>query len=422
MITEKIIRIFSGVVVGAALAKHLTPSVFGVLALIQTIIAFVAIFSSLGLEAIVVKKMIEKSVSSVLGSLIIIKLCSTIFALLIAVVIMFIGYDFSEDVELAAFVYLFFIVFTVFDVFDYSFQSMGMPHYKSLFMFFGLILSTIAKILCIYYDLSLVFVAMSFVIEPFVVLICFFLVFNKYFKLKVIKNIDMTVIKSLLKETAPLLFAGIIYTVYTKVDQFMIQYYLTDYDLGLYSAALRVTEPLVFIPVIILTLIFPRLIKLKHQGNYLFFQLVGALSQVFYLISFSIIVGYLCIGGDIFIKLFGSDYVDSLPVVFIQLCSLLFVYQITWMSRVMVIMNLQKYEIPRTILGVMINVILNYLFIHKYGIIGAAFSTLITMIFSSLLWQLYFKEVRFTFYIVLKSLLLLNLKKISFVKNNGVYS
>lgn len=422
MISEKIVRILSGVIVGSALAKHLTPSVFGELALIQTIIALVIIFSSLGLETIVVKVMIKTSVQNVLGSLLIIRVCSAIFSIVIASVIMFSGYQISGTTQIASFVYLFFIIFTVYDVFDYSFQSVSLPHYKSLFMLLGLIFSTVAKVVCIYYDLPLYFVAASFVIEPFVVLICFIFAFKSEFKIKTIRVVEVEMIKRLLKETAPLLLAGIIYTAYTKVDQLMIQHYLSDYDLGLYSAALRITEPLVFIPVIILTLIYPKLIKVKNENYYLFFQLVNALSQTFALLSCLIIIGYLCFGEFVFLALFGDDYVDSLPIVFIQLCSLLFVYQITWMSRVMVIMDLQKYEIPRTIAGVFVNITLNCFFIQKYGIIGAAISTLITMFFSCLLWQLFFKEVRFTFKIVLKSFCLLNLNKVSHLKKQGVFS
>ena len=39
--------------------------------------------------------------------------------------------------------------------------------------------------------------------------------------------------------------------------------------------------------------------------------------------------------------------------------------------------NLQKYSFYRTLAGAIINIILNYLLIPKYGIYGAAFATLI---------------------------------------------
>lgn len=419
MFLEKIIRIFSGLFIGSALAKYLTPTIFGDLALIQAIVAIVAVISSLGLETIVVKKMVQSSVSNVFKSLVVIKSFSTIFSVVIASIIMFLGYQFTGEMGFSAFIYLFFIVFSVFDVFDFSFQSINMPHYKSLFMLVGLTISAIAKVLCVYYELSLVYVAFCFVLEPLVVLALFFMVFIREFNF--LEPVKPRLIVSLLKESAPLLLAGILYTAYAKVDQLMIQYYLNSYELGLYSAALRVTEPLVFFPVIVLTLIYPAMIKLKGNDDYNFLQLLDGLSQAFYLISLLMVVSFLLYGEQLFIMLFGLNYLDSVPVVLVQLCTLVFVYQITWMSRVMVVNGLQKYEIPRTFIGMIVNIVLNYLLIGRFGIIGAAISTLITMIFSCVIWQLFFKEVRFTSYIALKSFFFFNIKKLYKLNKGNIF-
>lgn len=65
----------------------------------------------------------------------------------------------------------------------------------------------------------------------------------------------------LVKKGAPLLFSGIMVIAYTRTDQLMIKSMWGESALGFYSAAIRVSEALNFLPYLIFSAIFPIFIK-----------------------------------------------------------------------------------------------------------------------------------------------------------------
>ena len=68
--------------------------------------------------------------------------------------------------------------------------------------------------------------------------------------------------------------------------------------------------------------------------------------------------------------------------------------------------NLQKYSFYRTLAGAIINIILNYILIPKYGIYGAAFATLVSQAVASYLFNITNKKLRYTFLLQTNAFLL----------------
>jgi O-antigen/teichoic acid export membrane protein len=59
--------------------------------------------------------------------------------------------------------------------------------------------------------------------------------------------------------------------------------------------------------------------------------------------------------------------------------------------------NLQKYSFYRTLAGMVLNILLNYILIPIYSIQGAAIATLISQVMASYLFNLFNKKLRYTF-------------------------
>ena len=75
-----------------------------------------------------------------------------------------------------------------------------------------------------------------------------------------------TFAKNLIKETWPLLLAGISVVLYMRIDVIMLQHLSSPVDTGIYIPATRVSEALYFIPMIIATSFAPMVIKSKAAG------------------------------------------------------------------------------------------------------------------------------------------------------------
>ncbi|MDD3084037.1 MAG: polysaccharide biosynthesis C-terminal domain-containing protein, partial [Candidatus ainarchaeum sp.] len=66
--------------------------------------------------------------------------------------------------------------------------------------------------------------------------------------------------------------------------------------------------------------------------------------------------------------------------------------------------KLFKITLYSSIMGAIINIVANLILIPSYGIIGAAFATILSYFFVAYLSNLFFKETRFLFWVQLKSL------------------
>ena len=78
---------------------------------------------------------------------------------------------------------------------------------------------------------------------------------------KVSFDIDLPLIKQLLKKAIPIAIASVFTIIYFKIDVFMLSFLRGDTEVGLYSAAYCLTEALVFLPTVITTSTFPLMSK-----------------------------------------------------------------------------------------------------------------------------------------------------------------
>ena len=75
---------------------------------------------------------------------------------------------------------------------------------------------------------------------------------------------------------------------------------------------------------------------------------------------------------------YGENYIESVEILKIHIWCLVFVAIGIVSSKWLISENLQKYSLYFTTSGAFTNIVLNSIFISKYGTIGAAFSTLIS--------------------------------------------
>jgi O-antigen/teichoic acid export membrane protein len=85
-------------------------------------------------------------------------------------------------------------------------------------------------------------------------------------------------------------------------------------------------------------------------------------------------------------------------------------------NKILILHNLESIIFKRALLALTINAVLNYLLIPRYGIIGAAYSTIISELFVVFSYVL-MAETRFIFMNQVKAVLLVNLFKSDLIRN-----
>ena len=210
----------------------------------------------------------------------------------------------------------------------------------------------------------------------------------------------------LIKQSFPLLLSGAAVIVYQRIDQVMIGNMINKESVGYFSTAGRFLELILFLPHVLSQTISPLLVKLYqkedkseyHTKAQQFINIVVWISIIISLIvSFS---AYWLIKYT-----FGEGYLLAVPV--LQILAFKTIGQALSSSggQLIIIEHIQKWAVVKNVSGCLLCILLNYLIIPKYGIVGAAYVAVITLFFSGCFANILIPSYNKFFKIELKSLL-----------------
>ena len=208
---------------------------------------------------------------------------------------------------------------------------------------------------------------------------------------------DRTIAVNLLRDSWPLILSSFVTTVYLKVDQVMIESFLGNDAVGQYAAAARLSEAWYFIPTIIVTSLFPAIINAKEIDKQLYHARIKMLYQLMVVLALAIAIPITFIGDWLIRLLYGEAYNQSGEVLTIHIWSALFLFLLVASGKWMIAENYVKQALFRNTAGVLNNIVLNIYFLDKYGIVGAAYATLIYYAVSGFIYDLFSKDLRISF-------------------------
>ena len=207
-------------------------------------------------------------------------------------------------------------------------------------------------------------------------------------------KIDLTHLKYMAKFSLPLLPYMLCSTLLTQSDRIIIGYYFSDYDIGIYSMTynLGLTMTLVFTS--ILNFWNPNFFE--NLNNYNYDYIIKDSFFLFHLFALIILI-FNFFSGYIFKFILPPEYLSSINLIPLAgLCSLSLVVWQIWGS---VIGYVNKTYISSLIylVGTVLNISLNIIFIPEYGYTFALFSTLISYLLIGLI-GLFYSNKKINFY------------------------
>lgn len=413
LVFDRVFRLGVSFVVTLWLARYLAPELFGVY---NYAIAFTALFSvvaTFGLQSVVVQYLVDKpeQQNSTLASAFAIQLVGGVIAFVISVLVAFnlVG---SEPTVLVAVLLLSTInLFRFSDTVRYYFESRVQSKRIVVTENLVFILIVLLRIAMILLELPLIYFVALLVLEGVLTTLAFFWLFGIQ-KLKALR-FDSSNFLSMLKVAWLLALSMGAVMLYMRVDQIMLASLLNQAAVGIYSAAVRISEIWYVFPAVIVGSVFPRIIReLRHDAARANRQL-DVLLTAFSIVS--ILVGLL-VGGystEIIVSLFGEDYRESASVLSIHVWSSVFVFSGILGGRWLVAMDMQKVLLVSTLIGVFVNVVMNYLMIPVYGVQGAAWATLVAQFMSAILVNCFHPVSRQLFWMQVSALSLFSLRHIA---------
>jgi O-antigen/teichoic acid export membrane protein len=184
----------------------------------------------------------------------------------------------------------------------------------------------------------------------------------------------------------------------------MIKEMLGEYDVGIYSAAVRLSEAFYFIPMLVSASLFPAILNAKKQNKALYKHRLQRLYTLMVWLSLSIVVPVVLFSNWLIIMVFGSAYQAAGQVLMIHISASIFVFLGVASSKWFIAENEQPLSFWRTFSGMMLNVLLNFYLIPKHGLEGAAFATLISQSMAAYFFDIFNHKTREMFFMKTKSL------------------
>lgn len=410
LFSEYSLRMLMSLLIGIWVARYLGPTSFGIF---SYSLAFAAIFTSianLGLDEVLIRDFIANDKNIVyIGTAFWLRLIGSILLL----AILAIGLILSSNDYLTS-IYVLIIasgcIFQSFNVIDLYFQSQAKSKITSLAKLCQLLISSAIKICLIIIEADLIWFVTVVLFDQITLAILLIYSYYKQ-KLKIFYNkFNALIAWKLLKDGWPQIISGFSIMIYIRIDQLLVNYYLGSDATGVYSVAIRLSEVFYIVPVLITQSVFPSLVNSKN--NVVIYN--SRLSHLYtMLVIFSVITALVTtfLGGWVVNALYGKAYSPAASVLILHIWGGIFVALGVVGSKSIINENKQYLIVYRSIFGAILNIILSMYLIPIYGIMGAAFGTLVAIIFSSYALDFFGKSTRKMFYQKTRALFLVDFFK-----------
>jgi O-antigen/teichoic acid export membrane protein len=184
--------------------------------------------------------------------------------------------------------------------------------------------------------------------------------------------------RALLRVGLTLGAAGMLVTLYVKLDQVLVFVYAGSHQAGLYGAAYRILDQIQFIPSSVMTTLFPLIATAHPRERERVRGLRQAAAEYLTMASLPALAFTVVAAGPIIALLFGPQYAQAapaLPILMGAFVSISFGYLA---GNMVVILELQRRFLRYAAVGLLLNASLNIVLIPRYGFLAAAWITLLT--------------------------------------------
>lgn len=376
---ERILRIVVSFIVTIFVVRYLGPKDFGLFSYILSFFWLFASISTLGLESITTREIVKHpdDKSEIIGTVFFLRLTGSVAAIvLVGIILLILGEDTYTSILILLLSGSF--LFQSFSAIEYYFRGKVQAKYNAYALSASVLISSLFKIIFILIKAPLVYFVLTVVIEYAALAIGLITVYQMN-QLSVFNwKYSKALAKALLKYSWPLALSGIVVMVYMKIDQIMIKNMMSEEAVGYYAAAVRLCESWYFIPVTLCNSIFPAIVSAKNVSEEFYNNRMQKLYDILTWLAIGIAIPVTIFSDKIITLLFGGEFSPASPVLTIYIWAGVAIFLGVASSQYLINENLTKLSFFRSFIGMIINVVLNFIFIPIYGIVGSAIATLVS--------------------------------------------
>ena len=377
------------------IARNLGPSNFGQL---SYAISFVGIFSfvaSLGIDSVLYRELIKypEQKAKFLGSAFIIKMIGGIIGAIVVAIFAF-SWAMDDVSRVLILIIAGTFIFNPFQIMGYEFQAQVKSKYPSIISFIVTVILNVAKIAVIVSGKGVIYLALTLLLESILYAVFYWIFYKHTLGQNIFKwRFDKAIARTLLHDSWPLIFSGAFAVIYSEIDQILIKHMIDAHAVGIYDSAVRLAEVWYFIPNIIMVSLFPAIINAKIVSDEIYTKRLKKLSLLLIGLAGAIALATTILAPFMISILYGSAFIGGVVILQIYIWSLVGSFLGSLVGNYLIAENYRKVSLLVNVIPVAVNVILDIIWIPKYGIIGPAFATLIAYSLSPII-LIFFKKTR----------------------------
>lgn len=383
---EQCLKIVSAILVGIYVARHLGPQKFGVLSYAIALFTIATAVARLGMESILVRELVASPLrqNALLGTAFWLMGAGAVGGYLILGISLML---FESDLSTKVYVLIVAagIFFQGFYAIEFNFQAQVRAKHSSIAKSIALLGSSLIKIYLVAIDSGLLLFTIAYAIDAMIMALFLCLAHYQGGQTNFLMSFDKSLIKPLLVSAWPMTLSALGIALYSRIDQVMIKHMLGNEALGIYSAASKIYEGWVFIPIVLSLSLLPAVVKLKAHSQALYRSSMVRLFAVVFWVSVLVAIVTTFFGNNIILASFGEKYNGGGSSLGILMWAAVVLSLRVITTRYFTVEKMERKIAFRTFVTTALNIGLNFLLIPLYGIEGAAISTLLSVFIANYL-------------------------------------
>jgi PST family polysaccharide transporter len=376
------IRMVVGFSTSVWVIRYLGPSDFGKLSYAISLVSVLGIVATNGCNNIAVRELTreETEPGEILGSTLVIQLVGGLlgFGCLITFLL---TSNISAELSLLALLIGFSLFLKPLDLPKLWFQAQIDSKYPSIIRTVSGLAMASGRVVLILSGASLWYFGLLELVPGIIVTFGLWVTLYHFSSFRYKLSVSVRTIKGILADGWPLLVAGVAVLAFQRIDKIMLQWLSGSTEVGIYSAAARLSSFWFFLPTVIARSVFPVVVETEELGNEkLYDERMQFLYDGMTLVMYTVAIPTLFVASPLIDLLFQASYSPAAAILQVHILSLVFIGMADARARWLFAENYTGFHLKAALAGGVVNIVFNYFLIPIWGGYGAAWATLTTYI------------------------------------------
>ena len=410
LIGGKVAQMVLSLIVGILTARYLGPGNYGLTNYGAAYVGFFSSLCTLGINSVIVKDFVDNpdDQGKAIGTTLVLRFISSVISIIMITSVVCVIDAGEKDTIIVVILCSLSLVFHIFDTFTYWFQYIYKAKATAVALFSAYFATSVYKIVLLVLDKDVAWFAFATSVDYIVLAIILFFTYKRMNG--PVLTFSFAKAKSLLGSSYHYILSGMMVAIYGQTDKLMIKQMMTETDVGYYATAVAICNMWVFVLMAIKDAMYPTILRLYKIDREAFNKKNRQLYCIIFYISVIVSLIFTVFGGLIVRILYGEEFLPATMPLKIITWYTAFSYLGVARNAWIVCENKQKYLKYMYVGAAMLNVGINAILIPIWGVSGAAFASLITQIFTSIILPAMIPDMRENTKLMLQAIAFIKLK------------